>query len=277
MFKIRLALALFILSAPCSLLWCDVEAPPTQSNAAIRAYNEGVHHLNAHEFDAAVGSLDQALAADDHFAEAYFLRAICKQSLNSLDAAAMDLDEAIQIKPSLVDAHALRGAIRYEKDQWDSALEDFNYVLSKRPQDGQSLLGRGIIRLNRKDPAGAGRDLRTFVRLYPSHALTPKVREILTAIKKEAGPEEPGEENAGAAPTAPERSQRASRASEGPSAVDLAKELMRRDSSLSERFGRRVLRGERTEMTGDIETRVNTPASRRQAPKEDAIEIVEPK
>ena len=256
----------------------EIELPPSKSNEAIRAYNNGVRKLNERQYGEAISAMDQALSHDDQFAEAYFLRAVCRQSTNSLGAALSDLDQAIQLKPALTDAHALRGAIRYEKDQWDGALEDFTYVLARKPSDGQSLVGRGIIRLNRKDPSGAAHDLRAFVKRYPTNPLTPKVREILAAIQKEAGPEAPASANAGEheeeSPSAPTRSRRAS-AVGGRSAADLARGLMRREGSLSEKFGQNVVRGERREVAGDLSA-AGAPTRARKAQQDDSFQIVEP-
>ena len=167
-----------------------------------------------------------------------------------------DLNEAIRLKPEYTDARALRGAIYYEADRWDDALEDFNAVLEKKPQEAQSLLGRAVILLKREDRAGAARDFKGFLSVRPDDPLAPKVRQLLASLKR--GKEQPETEEPEPHAQNPEESPAPARhhhaAAQAPMSAEdlqrLADSLM--SHPLSESYNRKVIRGEKAQAVGDI-------------------------
>jgi tetratricopeptide (TPR) repeat protein len=250
-----------------------------RSNAAIKAFNQGVQAFNAKQFNQAIPSFDEAISADPDFVEAYFARGACKYYLKSLDGALMDLSDAVRLKPDDIDARALRGAVSYEMDQWDNALEDFNVVLEKNPRDAQSLLGRAVILLKRENMDGAARDFKAFLQVRPDDPLAPKVRQLLASLKRPSGAIQPSEEGGTASqppaePHAPVARRPASTAKElTPADIQrLAESLM--GHPLAESYGRKTLHGERAQAVGDIHSVPGVP-SERQTPDE-APQIVEP-
>jgi len=251
----------------CHAVYAD--APP---QSAVKAFNEGVKHFNAREFNEAIPLFDEAISADSDFADAYYARGACRYYLKGSDGALMDLGDAIRLKPELLDARALRGAVYYEADRWDQALEDFNYVLERHPTDAQSLLGRGVIYLKREQPEEAARDFRAFLKAHPDDALAPKLRKLLVSL---TGGPAPGEESASAPPSsgaAPRRTYR--RPTEAAKA--LGDSLMLRSHDLSERFGNKVLRGERAEAVGDIHSEPSAGSAPNAGSNQDQSQIVEP-
>jgi len=246
-----------------------------RTNAAIRAFNEGVKYFNAKQFNEAIPRFDEAISGDPDFVEALFARGACKYYLKSMDGALIDLNETLRLKPEYQAARALRGAVNYESDRWDDALGDFNAVLKEDPHDAQSLLGRAVILLKRNDFPGASRDFRGFLSVRPDDPLAPRVRQLLASLKRA-----PAESVPIGAPPAEGGSPEASvpvhhphRAPTAESLNKLADGLL--SSPLTESYSRRVLRGENTEAVGDIHSHPGIPRDREDS--DGGMEIVEPR
>jgi len=246
-----------------------IEEANAHPPAAVRAFNEGVKHFNAGDFKAAIPSFDEAISDDDNFAEAYYARAACRHSLGGEDGALMDLSDALRIRSDYLEAHSLRGVIYYEGNRYDPALDDFNYVLQRRPGDAQSLIGRGVIYLKREQSAAAERDFRKFLKLHPEDPLAPKLRKLVAELSRSAPEAEPEAAASEAGSGAPPGARRPS-----PEARRLADSLLSQHHDLSEAFGRKVLRGERAEVVGDITAEPDARSGG--APDNDAPQVVEP-
>ena len=228
----------------------SADEPPTHSQAALKAFNQGVQLFNGKQFSEAIAQFDEAISDDDGFAEAYYARGACRHYLKSTDGALMDLSDAIRLKSDLLDARALRGAVYYETDQWDQAMDDFNYVLEKRPTDAQSLLGRGVIYLKREDSPDAEHDFKAFVKAHPEDPLVPRLRQLLASLHGEnAAPAEASDHPASSdnPPSVAHKPRKPSAAAQA-----LASSLMLNSNELSDSFGNKVLHGERAEAVGDI-------------------------
>jgi tetratricopeptide (TPR) repeat protein len=224
-----------------------------RSNAAIKAFNQGVKAFNERQFNEAVPAFDEAIYNDSEFVEAYFARGACKYYLKSLDGALMDLNDALRLKPDYVEARALRGALNYERDQWDDALEDFNKVLDSNPKDAQSLLGRAVILLKREKLDGAARDFKAFLAIRPDDPLAPKVRQLLASLQRPSTPESPAPppENRPAA----EPAHTARRPVPAPKTLSSDEIQALADSLVGHRasdsYNQKVLHGERAQVTGE--------------------------
>ena len=250
-----------------------------RSNAAIKAFNQGVQAFNAKDFNKAIPAFDDALSSDPDFVEAYYARGACKYYLKSMDGALMDLNDTLRLKPDYVDARALRGALNYETDHWDDALEDFNAVLKQKSDDAQSLLGRAVILLKREELNGAARDFKAFLQVRPNDPLAPKVRQLLASLKRAGTAEQPAHEEEAVSHATPPASHAARSPATHEKALShedmqrLADSLMGRPLAAS--YGRKVLRGERAEAVGDI--RSATGNSDQPRPADEAPQIVEPR
>ncbi len=226
-----------------------VDLPASHSQAAIKAFNQGVQRFNAKQFNEAIAYFDDAISHDDEFAEAYYARGACRHYLKGTDSALMDLNDALRRKPGLLDARALRGAVYYETEHWDQALADFNYVLERRPDDAQALLGRGVIYLKREDAGHAEKDFRKYVRAHPQDPLVPKIRELLASLKAPGRAQE--EEPSVPVGTRP-HSRRPVARRPSAAALELGSSLMLNSHELSDRYATKVFHGERAEAVGDI-------------------------
>ncbi len=239
-------LLIFLLCLLSSLVHAE-----SRSQTAIRAFNAGVQKFNAKNFNEAISDFDEALSYNSDFAEAYFARGACKHYLKGYDGALMDLNDALRRKSDYVEARALRGALFYETDRWDDALQDFDYVLERKPTDAQALLGRGVIYLKRENTTEAAKNFRQFLRAHPDDALAPKLRQLLASLSKEER-----DVDAVSAPTGPgageHQATRPKRSSVKAQTQALSDALFSNSRPLSERFGNKVLRGERSDVVGDI-------------------------
>lgn len=230
----------------------------SKSQSAIKAFNDGVALVNTADYGHAASHFDDAIAADSDFAEAYYLRAVCRYSLKGTDGALLDLSDAIRLKSDFVDAYALRGLVYYETDQYDPALADVNYVLERKADDAQSHLIRGIIELKREDAEGVKADFGAFLKLRPNDAMAPKIRDVLASLKggSSAAPEKPKTVRRKAAPRTDDTS-----AAEAPVRTPARASVQRAPSvnmrALADKFSRQVLQGNRGPVVGDINAREN--------------------
>jgi tetratricopeptide (TPR) repeat protein len=224
----------------------------TRSNTAIKSFNQGVEFLNKNDYQNATDSFSEAIAADDGFAEAYYLRGVCRYQLKGLDGALLDLSDAIRLKEDLIEARGLRGLIRYESDQYDQALEDLNAVLEKKPKDAQARLIRGIISLKREDSAAAVRDFKVFLAVKPDDPMAPQVREVLASLTGAPAAKPSSDSAADVAPAAPRKHAASQRAA--PEDNSLTPQVSTRE--LADRFGKQLLHGEQTQASGDLNRRV---------------------
>lgn len=234
------------------LALCGVMAfAETHSQTAIKAFNDGVGFANSGDYQNALGHFDDAIAADGDFAEAYYVRAICRYSLRMREGAQSDLNEAIRLKPDLYDAYALRGTLAYEAEQYDQAYDDVNIALQHKPDDAQALLVRAVIELKREDIPSAKRDFKAFVKLRPDDPMAPKVRELLGQMEHIASTdtEAPSSKRNASATTSAAPVRHAAR----PSNTIPRPTLSAR--ALAEKFGHQLLQGDRGPITGDINQR----------------------
>ena len=227
----------------------------THSPTAIKAFNAGVEFANNGDYQNALGHFDDAIAADSDFAEAYYVRAVCRYSLKMTEGAQSDLNEAIRRKPDLYDAYALRGTLAYETEQYDQAYDDVTIVLQHKPDDAQAMLVRAVIELKREDVPSAKRDFKAFVKLRPDDPMTPKVRELLgqmehvATVEADTEASAPKQKSSAAAPA-----RHASRPSNAAPTPTLSAR------ALAEKFGHQLLQGDRGPITGDINQRAAVQA-----------------
>lgn len=244
MFSHRTILAVLLTIALPATLWAG-----SRSATAIRLFNEGIEQVKAGQYNNGVSLMDQAISADGNFAEAYYVRGVCKHALKALDAAVMDLGDALRLDPDLLDARSLRAAVHYEADRFDQALDDADAVLRKKPNEPQALLIRGIIRLKRDEREAAAQDLRAFVRARPDDPNAAQVREVLASLG--------GSDKSSAPPAdhSPSVAARKASSHKGRRAAAETAPQPATSSDLADALSRRLLRGESGPIVGDIERR----------------------
>ncbi|MFP2925614.1 tetratricopeptide repeat protein [Pyxidicoccus sp. 3LG] len=128
--------------------------------AAERAVSEGMQHLKAEKYEAAVASFSEALAQDPGFAKAYVHRGMVRVRLGDLRGAEADYSEALaRPNPLRPETYGLRALARLERGDTQAALEDIDTALKESPRDLAILSTRAQIRMSMGDLEGALTDL----------------------------------------------------------------------------------------------------------------------
>ena len=246
----------------------------SHSQGAIRAFNEGAKLLQGGKAKDAMFYFDQAISNDDAFPEAYYARAICRHELGQIENALADINDAIRLKSDFVEPRSLRGSIYFEQGQYDAAMEDFNWVLERKPTDGQALLGRAVIALKNERHSAALRDFQAFLRAQPNSSLAPKIRKLVSALRGAAA-EAP--ESAASRPAPPNARTVPSQAAHTSADIQALADSLFQRRSLSEQYGRKVLKGERAEVAGDIHSESSAGGSGNQDTSGNDLQVIEPR
>ena len=91
--------------------------------------------LSYSDYITAISLFNRAIEARPYTAEAFYLRAAAKSSLEDYAGAAVDLDEAIRLNPFRTEYYALRALCRIHAQQYEAAVEDYGKVLAEHPED----------------------------------------------------------------------------------------------------------------------------------------------
>ena len=95
--------------------------------------------LRRNDSDAALKSLDAALAENPENAGALFWRGRLQAGKNEWDKALADLNEAVRLDPNNPQAFGYRGFVHQKRREIDAALSDLNTALRLNPRDDWSL------------------------------------------------------------------------------------------------------------------------------------------
>lgn len=151
---------LFLMSSPDSL------AGPKED------YEEGVRHLQAEDFDAAIASFGKVNAVNANIAQVHNLLGIAYlEKKGAVGNAVHELEEAIRLDPSLADAYN-NLAIVYSGHILDLELaeEYFKKAIEKNPSFGRAYFGLGWLYMTKKqDIEGSMPFLEKAVEFSPEH------------------------------------------------------------------------------------------------------------
>jgi predicted O-linked N-acetylglucosamine transferase (SPINDLY family) len=102
-----------------------------------RAYcSQGTALIETREFDAALASLDEAIALEPGLADAHCNRGVVLAEMKRFDAALKSLDQAIALDPDFAEAHANRGAVLQELGRWAEAAAGYERAIALAPERG---------------------------------------------------------------------------------------------------------------------------------------------
>lgn len=107
------------------------EKPANLSQDASFYYHQGISHLRAEQFDAALLSFSHAIRLDGHFTEGYIKR----------------------------------GDVLYLKGDYETAINDYNTAIALKPTGAESYFGRGLAYQSLGQAKKAAEDLRTACQL----------------------------------------------------------------------------------------------------------------
>lgn len=110
------------------------------------------------DYPAALVDLDQALAQTPNMASLYRDRGKVKGALQDNQGALDDFNRAIALDPQS-DAYYWRAVIKNTEGDYQAALADLNIVIEQLPDYAAAFYLRGIVKLNLNDKAGACDDV----------------------------------------------------------------------------------------------------------------------
>ena len=126
------------------------------------------------DYYAAIDYLDVGIAALPGDAEAYLYRGIAYAELEQFDKAQADLERARSIDPTNGRVFYNLGVVAGRRNEGKAALEHFDraYQLftDDEEQRNESLLNRGVAKIQCEDYEGAEADVRAAMAVDPTHA-----------------------------------------------------------------------------------------------------------
>ncbi len=96
-------------------------------------FQRGEDALNKKEYMSALAHFNECLRLDNHYSEAYRLRAITREHLGDKDKALVDYNIYVSLIPTDVEALFSRAVLRFESDQYMLARLDFLNLLKLPP------------------------------------------------------------------------------------------------------------------------------------------------
>jgi S1-C subfamily serine protease len=133
----------------------------------------------------ALADLNQAIALDPKYANAYFGRGIVNEKLNDVRGALVDYNQAIALDPRSAYSYNNRGTLKKEKlNDFQGALADYNQAIAIDPKFALAYTGRGVLKYEKlNDVQGALADWNQAIALDPKYARAYTKRGILKAEK----------------------------------------------------------------------------------------------
>ena len=125
--------------------------------------------LSYGDYITAISLFNRAIEARPYTAEAYYLRAAAKSSLEDYASAATDLNEAIRLNPFRSEFYALRAICRIHAKQYEDAVTDYGKVLSESPDDQTAQFNIAVCRLEQKQYPLADSLTDAFIRKWPTN------------------------------------------------------------------------------------------------------------
>ncbi|MEZ0375173.1 MAG: tetratricopeptide repeat protein, partial [Candidatus Sericytochromatia bacterium] len=143
------------------------QAIALDGNFAEAYHHRALLHLRKHDFVRARADLDAAIRLNPKDGGMYFARGRLLLEQKQPQAALADLDKAVALQPSLAQAWNSRGQAWLALQQSDKALADFNRALELDPSHYFALLNRAEAYGRGKAWQQAQQDLSRATRLFP--------------------------------------------------------------------------------------------------------------
>jgi tetratricopeptide (TPR) repeat protein len=130
-------------------------------------HNRGRVLMGLGRVESALADLDEVVARDDEYDEAYFDRAGAHRVSGNLEAALADYDQAIRLSVNFAEAYYNRADTLLELGDAAAALADLDTVLTLVPDHADALLNRAGIHLDDGRLAAAEADIERGLELAP--------------------------------------------------------------------------------------------------------------
>lgn len=120
-----------VLSLFTALLYAQEEKVLSPSNDAVKWYHEAQIKVNSQNFDAASGLLQKAIAADNHFAEAFEVLGDILRKQKKYEEAAKNYERVVQLRPRFIyQAYLALGISQFNQMKYAEARQNFKNYLS---------------------------------------------------------------------------------------------------------------------------------------------------
>jgi tetratricopeptide (TPR) repeat protein len=94
----------------------------------------GLDNFSADKFSAAIKDYDQAIAADQLYASAYFNRGLAQAALGQYDKALSDYNKALSLNHDMLIAYYVRGLDKFCLGDYHGAIDDLHYHFTHNDQ-----------------------------------------------------------------------------------------------------------------------------------------------
>jgi tetratricopeptide (TPR) repeat protein len=138
-----------------------------EQNSFEIAYLLGKIYAEMRQYESALTSFSEAIAANREHASAFIRRGIVLYHMKRLSEAAKDFDWAIALMPDYYKAYYYAGVVLYDMKELKKALFTLNRAIELNPQHQQSFFQRGLVQHDLKHYEASVRDYSTVITLNP--------------------------------------------------------------------------------------------------------------
>jgi tetratricopeptide (TPR) repeat protein len=136
----------------------------------------------------AIEDYTKAIELDPGSSDAYYSRALAKESSGDLNGALADLNKAIELNPEYQEAYLERGQLRNELREFMDAIADFTKAIELFPEDEDAYLYRGVAKYELHDYNGAIADYDEVIKLNPkNYGIHSRIKEAINKLHDLAG------------------------------------------------------------------------------------------
>ena len=142
----RILLFAFVLILSVSVIFGQESKSPEAGNA----YNKGLDLAKKGDFKSAVPLFEEAIKADEQFAQAYYMLGLSQRRLNDNTAATTSFKKAIEVDAQFESAYIALGNLQTYQEDFSSAINSFNAVLSFNNKSAKAYYGVGNVLYKQK-------------------------------------------------------------------------------------------------------------------------------
>ena len=134
------------------------------------AYNDqGLIYQKLEQYEAAIDSIQQAIALKPDYWEAYLNLAGIQQTLKQFEAALINIDKAIALQPSHAIAYNSRGIMLHELERNQDAIASYNNAIALKPDYEQAYFNRGLVYQDLIEYLDALASFEQVIAINPNH------------------------------------------------------------------------------------------------------------